>query len=107
MKCINHRRRKGGGARGLKPPLGLLRGGLAPLRMISHRNYLSWSGAENRDKDRDTLRPMKLDYQFLAQIFENLMRAGGYYSLFIIFPKAQHTSKHEDFCQKTVRLLLH
>ena len=34
-----------GGARGLKPPLGLLRGGLAPLRMISHRNYLSWSGA--------------------------------------------------------------
>ena len=34
-----------GGARGLKPP----------LRMISHRNYLSWSGAENRDKDRDTL----------------------------------------------------
>ena len=39
-----HRRRKGG-ARGLKPP----------LRMISHRNYLSWSGAENRDKDRDTL----------------------------------------------------
>ena len=35
----------GGGARGLKPP----------LRMISHRNYLSWSGAENRDKDRDTL----------------------------------------------------
>ena len=34
-----------GGARGLKPPLG----------MISHRNYLSWSGAENRDKDRDTL----------------------------------------------------
>ena len=25
---------------------------------------------------------MKLDYQFLAQIFENLMRAGGYYSLF-------------------------
>ena len=50
-----HRRRKGG-ARGLKPPLGLVRGGgLAPLRMISHRNYLSWSGAENRDKDRDTL----------------------------------------------------
>ena len=46
----SHRRRKGGGgggggARGLKPP----------LRMISHRNYLSWSGAENRDKDRDTL----------------------------------------------------
>ena len=39
------------------------------------------------------LRPMKLDYQFLAQIFENLMRAGGYYSLFIIFPKAQHTSQ--------------
>ena len=32
------------------------RGGLGPpLRMISHRNYLSWSGAENRDKDRDTL----------------------------------------------------
>ena len=28
------------------------------------------------------IRPMKLDYQFLAQIFENLMRAGGYYSLF-------------------------
>ena len=27
---------------------------------------------------------MKLDYQFLAQIFENLMRAGGYYSLFIM-----------------------
>ena len=41
---FSHRRRKGG-ARGLKPP----------LRMISHRNYLSWSGAENRDKDRDTL----------------------------------------------------
>ena len=36
---------------------------------------------------------MKLDYQFLAQIFENLMRAGGYYSLFIIFQKAQHTSQ--------------
>ena len=36
---------KGGGARGLKPP----------LRMISHRNNLSWSGVENRDKDRDTL----------------------------------------------------
>ena len=52
------------------------------------------------------IRPMKLDYQFLAQIFENLMRAGGYYSLFIIFPKAQHTSKHEDFCQKTVRTTL-
>ena len=52
------------------------------------------------------IRPMKLDYQFLAQIFENLMRAGGYYSLFIIFPKAQHTSKHEDFCQKTVRSTL-
>ena len=34
-----------GEARGLNPP----------LRMISHRNYLSWSGAENRDKDRDTL----------------------------------------------------
>ena len=31
------------------------------------------------------LRPMKLDYQFLDQIFENLMRAGGYYLLFIIF----------------------
>ena len=31
-------------------------GGLSPpLRMISHLNYLSWSGAENRDKDRDTL----------------------------------------------------
>ena len=46
-KTRTHRRRKGGrGARGLKPP---------PLRMISHRNYLSWSGAENRDKDRDTL----------------------------------------------------
>ena len=44
-----------GGARGLKPHLGLLRGDLAPLRMISHRNYLSWNGAENRDKDRDTL----------------------------------------------------
>ena len=28
------------------------------------------------------LRPMKLDYQFLVQIFEKLMRAGGYYSLF-------------------------
>ena len=53
-----------------------------------------------------SLRPMKLDYQFLAQIFENLMRAGGYYSLFIIFPKAQHTSKHEDSCQKTVRSTL-
>ena len=33
---------------------------------------------------------MKLDYQFLAQIFEILMRAGGYYSLFQV-PKAQHT----------------
>ena len=53
-----------------------------------------------------TNRSMKLDYQFLAQIFENLMRAGGYYSLFIIFPKAQHTSKHEDSCQKTVRSTL-
>ena len=36
---------KGGRARRLKPP----------LRMISHQNYLSWSGAENHDKDRDTL----------------------------------------------------
>ena len=36
----------GGGARGLTP---------TPLRMISQRKYLSWSGAENRDKDRDTL----------------------------------------------------
>ena len=53
-----------------------------------------------------TIRPMKLDYQFLAQTFKNLMRASGYYSLFIIFPKAQHTSKHEDFCQKTVRSTL-
>ena len=34
-----------GGSKGLKPP----------LRMISHRNYLSWSGTENRDKDKDTL----------------------------------------------------
>ena len=49
-----HRRRKGG-ARGLKPPLGLLRGGLAPPQNDIARNYLSWSGAENRDKDRDTL----------------------------------------------------
>ena len=40
------------------------------------------------------IRPMKLEYQFLAQIFENLMRAGGRL-LFIIhyFPKAQHTSQ--------------
>ena len=38
-------------------------------------------------------RPMKLDYQFLAQIFEKLMRVGGYYSLFIIFQKAQRTSQ--------------
>ena len=49
----------GGGARGLKPPppppLSLLRGGITPLRMISQQNYLSWSGAENRDKDQDTL----------------------------------------------------
>ena len=52
------------------------------------------------------IRPMKLDYQFLALILKNLMRASGYYSLFIIFPKAQHTSKHEDFCQKTVRSTL-
>ena len=37
---------KGGGGGG---------GGLAPLRMISRRNYPSWSVAENRDKDRDTL----------------------------------------------------
>ena len=44
-----------GGARGLKPPLGLLRGGLAPPQNDITRNYLSWSGAENRDKDRDTL----------------------------------------------------
>ena len=31
------------------------RGGLAPFRMISRRNYPSWSGAEIHDKDRDTL----------------------------------------------------
>ena len=37
---------KGGGLGAEAPP---------PLRMISHQNYLSWSGAENRDKDRDTL----------------------------------------------------
>ena len=47
------------------------------------------------------IRPMKLDYQFLAQIFENLMRVGGYYSLF-----SKSTSKHDDFCQKTVRSTL-
>ena len=40
---------------GAKAPPWSAEGGLAPLRMISHRNYLSWSGAENRDKDRDTL----------------------------------------------------
>ena len=57
-------------------------------------------------QDKTKVRPMKLDYQFLAQIFENLMRAGGYYSLFTIFPKAQHTSKHDDFCQITVRSTL-
>ena len=45
MACTTMHRRRKGGARELKPP----------LRMISHRNYLSWSGAENRDKDRDTL----------------------------------------------------
>ena len=49
-----HRRRKGGGY-GAKAPLGLLRGGLAPPQNDITRNYLSWSGAENRDKDRDTL----------------------------------------------------
>ena len=38
---------------------------------------------------------MKLDYQFLAQIFENLMRAGGYYSLFIIFQKHNTHPKHK------------
>ena len=27
----------------------------SPLRMISRRNYPSWSGAEKRDKDQDTL----------------------------------------------------
>ena len=42
--------RGGGGLGGLAPPPPP-----PPLRMISHRNYLSWSGAENRDKDRDTL----------------------------------------------------
>ena len=47
------------------------------------------------------LRPMKLDYQFLAQIFENLMRAGGYYTLFIIFQKHNTHPNHEDFCQKS------
>ena len=31
-----------------------------------------------------TVRPMKLDYQFLAQKPEKMKRAGGYYSLFII-----------------------
>ena len=41
---------KGGGAR--LPHSA--EGGLAPLRMISCRNYPSWSGAENRDKDRYT-----------------------------------------------------
>ena len=59
------------------------------------------SPSRNCIQDQDTLieqsvtliRPMKLDYQFLAQIFENLMRAGGYYSLFIFFQKAQHTSQ--------------
>ena len=36
----------GGGARGLKP---------SPLGMISCRNYPSWSGAENCEKDQYTL----------------------------------------------------
>ena len=36
----------------MKPPPGSAEGG---LRLISHRNYPSWSGAENRDKDRDIL----------------------------------------------------
>ena len=52
MLCIGGGK---GGARGLKPPLGLLRGGLAPPQNDITRNYLSWSGAENRDKDQDTL----------------------------------------------------
>ena len=38
-----HRRQKGGAR------------GLSPLRMMPRRSYPSWSGAENRDKDRDTL----------------------------------------------------
>ena len=42
------------------------------------------SGLKNNYNHGLDVRPMKLDYQFLAQIFENLMRAGGYYSLFII-----------------------
>ena len=51
-----------------------------------------------------SIRPMKLDYQFLAQIFENLMRAGGYYSL---FSKRHNTHpKHEDFCQKSESTLI-
>ena len=29
--------------------------GETPPQKISRRNYPSWSGAENRDKDRDTL----------------------------------------------------
>ena len=31
------------------------KGGLGDLRMVPRRSYSSWSGAENRDKDRDTL----------------------------------------------------
>ena len=42
-----------GGARELKPPPRSAEGD--PLRMIPRRSYPSWSGAENRDNDRDTL----------------------------------------------------
>ena len=41
-----YQRRRKGGARGLSPP---------PPQNDITRNYPSWSGAENRDQDRDTL----------------------------------------------------
>ena len=74
---------------------------MAPHRLLEARleDY-------NRRSGNSKVRPMKLDYQFLAQIFKNLMRAGGYYSLFIIFQKYNTHPKHEDFCQKTVRSTL-
>ena len=59
--------------------------------------------AENYHVDGVTIiRPMKLDYQFLAQIFEYLMGAGGYYSLFFKstthIPNMKISAKNSEIC---------
>ena len=92
---------------------------ITPICCHAYRVNRLWEEAENRWVIRLTiepqtfcglkeidLRPMKLDYQFLAQIFENLMRAGGYYSLFNIFQKYNTHPKHENFCQKNSEIYI-